>query len=139
LALIEAARFSPLFLCLSGLPSPRPHGALAAPAREVAAAAEYARAEATRRADRTDFEIFRAWCAERRVSVLHASPESVAAFLAHEAERGTNENPAMGYHGGVFLDRAETHKHTNRSLVSRILPRAFFTVRTLILTMLSAV
>src|SRR6476661_5548502 len=54
------------------------------------AATEYARAEkaaATRRAYRTDFEIFRAWCAERRVSALPASPESVAAFLAHEAER----------------------------------------------------
>jgi Phage integrase, N-terminal SAM-like domain len=53
-------------------------------------AAEYARAEkaaATRRAYRSDFEIFRAWCAERGVSVLPASPESVAAFLAHEAER----------------------------------------------------
>jgi hypothetical protein len=53
-------------------------------------AAEYARAEkaeATRRAYRSDFELFRAWCAERRVSVLPASPESVAAFLAHEAER----------------------------------------------------
>ena len=60
------------------------------PAREVAAAAEYARAdkaEATRRAYRSDFELFRAWCAERHVSVLPASPESVAAFLAHEAER----------------------------------------------------
>ena len=53
-------------------------------------AAEYARAEkaeATRRAYRSDFELFRAWCAERHVSVLPASPESVAAFLAHEAER----------------------------------------------------
>jgi site-specific recombinase XerD len=60
------------------------------PAREVATAAEYARAEkaeATRRAYRSDFELFRAWCAERHVSVLPASPESVAAFLAHEAER----------------------------------------------------
>jgi site-specific recombinase XerD len=55
-----------------------------------AAAAEYARAEkaaVTRRAYRTDFEIFRAWCAERRVSALPALPQSVAAFLAHEAER----------------------------------------------------
>jgi site-specific recombinase XerD len=60
------------------------------PAREVAAAAEYARAEkaeATRRAYRSDFELFRAWCAERHVSVLPAAPEAVAAFLAHEAER----------------------------------------------------
>jgi hypothetical protein len=45
------------------------------------------KAEATRRAYRSDFELFRAWCAERHVSVLPASPESVAAFLAHEAER----------------------------------------------------
>jgi site-specific recombinase XerD len=54
------------------------------------AAVEYARAEkaaVTRRAYRTDFEIFRVWCAERHVNVLPAAPESVAAFLAHEAER----------------------------------------------------
>jgi site-specific recombinase XerD len=60
------------------------------PARELAAAADYARAEkaaATRRAYRSDFEIFRAWCAERRVTALPAAPEAVAAFLAHEAER----------------------------------------------------
>jgi hypothetical protein len=60
------------------------------PAREVAAAADYARAEkavATRRAYRSDFEIFRAWCAERRTNALPATPEAVAAFLAHETER----------------------------------------------------
>src|SRR5580700_10480605 len=73
------------------IPATVPAGApLPLPAREVAAAAEYARLEkaaATRRAYRSDFELFRAWCAERHVSVLPASPESVAAFLAHEAER----------------------------------------------------
>ena len=73
------------------IPATVPAGAaLPLPAREVATAAEYARAEkaeATRRAYRSDFELFRAWCAERHVSVLPASPESVAAFLAHEAER----------------------------------------------------
>jgi integrase len=72
------------------IPATVPAGeSLPLPAREVATAAEYARAEkaeATRRAYRSDFEIFRAWCAERHVSVLPASPESVAAFLAHEAE-----------------------------------------------------
>lgn len=60
------------------------------PAVEITAAAEYARAEktaATRRAYRTDFEIFRAWCAERAISVLPAAPETVAAFLAQEAGR----------------------------------------------------
>jgi site-specific recombinase XerC len=46
------------------------------------------KAEATRRAYRTDFEIFRAWCSERRIGALPASPEGVAAFLAHEAKRG---------------------------------------------------
>jgi hypothetical protein len=43
----------------------------ALPAAEIAAATEYARAEkatATRRAYRSDFEIYRAWCAERRAS-----------------------------------------------------------------------
>jgi site-specific recombinase XerD len=73
------------------IPATVPAGeSLPLPAREVAAAADYARAEkaaATRRAYRSDFEIFHAWCAERYVSALPASPESVAAFLAHEAER----------------------------------------------------
>ena len=70
---------------------------LSAPAR---AAADYARAEkaeATRRAYRSDFELFRAWCAERHVSVSPASPESVAAFLAHEAER--QGRPTMSVYG----------------------------------------
>jgi site-specific recombinase XerD len=61
------------------------------PAREVAAAAEYAhaeKAEATRRAYRSDFELFRSWCSARSVRALPAAPEAVAAFLAHEAERG---------------------------------------------------
>lgn len=65
--------------------------ASALPAMEVAAAGEYARAEkaaSTRRAYRTDFKIFRAWCAERCVSALPAAPDSVAAFLALETRRG---------------------------------------------------
>jgi site-specific recombinase XerD len=73
------------------VPATVPTGeSLPLPAREIAAATEYARAEkasATRRAYRTDFEIFRAWCAERCVRALPAAPEAVAAFLAHEAER----------------------------------------------------
>jgi hypothetical protein len=81
------------------IPATMPTGeSLPLPAREAAVAAEYARAEkaaATRRAYRTDFELFRAWCAERRVSVLPASPESVAAFLAHEAERPWTSRTSM--------------------------------------------
>jgi hypothetical protein len=45
-------------------------------AREVATAAEYARAEkaeATRRAYRSDFEIFRSWCLARGVTALPAA------------------------------------------------------------------
>ena len=54
-------------------------------------AAAYARAEkseATRRAYRSDFELFRFWCEAKRVPALPAAPEAVAAFLATEASRG---------------------------------------------------
>ena len=57
---------------------------------ELEDATQYARAEkapATRRAYRSDFEIFRAWCDARDALPLPASPESVAAFLASEAKR----------------------------------------------------
>ncbi len=60
--------------------------------QELADAAGYARAEkaaATRKAYWKDFEIFGDWCHERDLDVLPASPESVAAFLAFEARRGT--------------------------------------------------
>jgi site-specific recombinase XerD len=51
----------------------------------------YARAEkaqATRRAYRSDFAQFRSWCEGKRVPALPAAPEAVAAFLAAEATRG---------------------------------------------------
>jgi site-specific recombinase XerD len=60
------------------------------PAVEIAAAAEYAHAEkaaATRRAYKTDFQIFRAWCESRAVTSLPADASTVATFLAHEATR----------------------------------------------------
>jgi site-specific recombinase XerD len=67
-------------------------GALPAALRpELEEAAAYARAEkseATRRAYRSDFELFRSWCETRRVPALPAAPETVAAFLAAEATRG---------------------------------------------------
>ena len=59
---------------------------------ELEAAAGYARAEkaeATRRAYKSDFAIFTAWCVERDASALPAAAQSVAAFLAWEANRGT--------------------------------------------------
>ncbi|MGY4433148.1 site-specific recombinase XerD [Bradyrhizobium sp. F1.13.1] len=63
----------------------------AALAPELAAAIEYAKAEkapATRKAYGTDFRLFRAWCDEKQVSALPASPETVAAYLAHGVEEG---------------------------------------------------
>ena len=59
---------------------------------ELEEAAGYARAEkaaATRRAYRSDFALFRSWCETKRVPALPAAPETVAAFLAAEANRGT--------------------------------------------------
>src|SRR5262249_45992233 len=41
----------------------------------------------SRRAYGRDFFIFRAWCEERQLEVLPASPATVAAFLAREASR----------------------------------------------------
>ena len=62
----------------------------AIPAADAERARGFANAEkagATRRAYGTDFAIFRAWCAERQLGTLPASPATVAAFLSHEASR----------------------------------------------------
>jgi site-specific recombinase XerD len=61
-------------------------------APDLTRAAEYAReekAEATRRAYRSDFRIFEAWCRGRDVSALPATPATVAAFLANDVEAGS--------------------------------------------------
>ncbi len=58
---------------------------------DIEAAADFARAEkaeATRRAYESDFRIFNAWCRERGLNALPASPAAVAAFLGYEAQRG---------------------------------------------------
>jgi hypothetical protein len=63
----------------------------ALPAADIDRAASYARqdkAPATRAAYRSDFGAFKAWCLARSVSTLPASPETVAAYLASEAEAG---------------------------------------------------
>src|SRR5262249_34887650 len=46
------------------------------------------KAQATRRAYGSDFEIFGAWCRDRGINALPATAESVAAFLACEVEKG---------------------------------------------------
>jgi site-specific recombinase XerD len=63
----------------------------ALPVEDIDRAAAFARQDkspATRAAYRSDFEIFRDWCATRGVSALPATPESVAGFLAWQAENG---------------------------------------------------
>jgi site-specific recombinase XerD len=64
----------------------------AAPNRdELARAASYAQAEkasATRKAYWCDFEIFGLWCQEHEFPLLPTTPETVAAYLAFEADRG---------------------------------------------------
>jgi site-specific recombinase XerD len=58
---------------------------------ELEEAACYAQAEkapATRRAYRSDFELFCSWCMTKRVLAVPAAPETVSAFLAAEANRG---------------------------------------------------
>jgi site-specific recombinase XerD len=61
-------------------------------ATDLTRAAQLARKEkaaATRRAYRSDFRIFEAWCRGRGVSALPATPETVAAFLASDVEAGS--------------------------------------------------
>jgi site-specific recombinase XerD len=61
-------------------------------APDLTRAAELAREEkaaSTRRAYRSDFRIFHAWCQDRAVSSLPAAPETVAAFLARDVEAGS--------------------------------------------------
>jgi site-specific recombinase XerD len=61
----------------------------------MAAAARFAAAEkapTTRRAYKTDFRIFSAWCQERDLDPLPASPAIVAAYLAYEV--GQNLRPS---------------------------------------------
>ena len=63
----------------------------AVPQADLAAAVGYARAEkaaATRKAYGSDFAIFRSWCEARGLNALPATPKSVAAFLAAEANAG---------------------------------------------------
>ncbi len=63
----------------------------ALPTADIDRAANFARqdkAPATRAAYRADFTAFRAWCANRGVASLPATPETVAAYLASEAEAG---------------------------------------------------
>jgi site-specific recombinase XerD len=74
------------------VPIPSGSSLPAALAPDLTRAAEWARedkAAATRRAYRSDFQIFEAWCRGRGVSALPAAAETVAAFLAYDVKTGS--------------------------------------------------
>jgi site-specific recombinase XerC len=63
----------------------------ALPEADLDRAANFSRQDkspATRAAYQSDFSIFRTWCASRGVNALPATPETVAGFLAAQAEAG---------------------------------------------------
>ncbi|MCW5976839.1 MAG: site-specific integrase [Bryobacteraceae bacterium] len=65
----------------------RPIGAALSPAQERAREyARRARAESTLRAYRTDWADFTRWCADQQLIALPALPETVAAYVASQAE-----------------------------------------------------
>jgi site-specific recombinase XerC len=70
------------------------------------AARDFAReslSPATRRAYQADVDAFLAWCRGRGVQALPAEPEIVAAFLAHEAERGLRTSTVARRASGIRL------------------------------------
>jgi site-specific recombinase XerD len=70
-----------------------PGGAIALPPDEWAAAERYlaaALAPATRSAYRRAFIAFADWCKGRGLAAIPAAPETLAAYLAHEADRGVS-------------------------------------------------
>jgi len=100
---------------------PDPEDALVLPAsadlallRDSTAAQDFAReslAPATRRAYQTDAAVFMEWCRGRGVAPLPANPEIVAAFLAHEAERGLRASTISRRAAGIrLLHRAAGHE-----------------------------
>src|SRR3979411_343162 len=72
---------------------------------DFAAAVDLAKAEkaaSTRKAYGTDFRLFKAYCDAKGVSALPASPETVAAYIAAEAQ--TAERSTSGRRGAWIRD-----------------------------------
>ena len=75
----------------SGSPLAGYHGIPVALQATLEAANDYLSAklaDSTRRAYRNDFGIFTAWCAEYALATTPAGPDTVALFLAHQAQAG---------------------------------------------------
>jgi site-specific recombinase XerD len=78
---------------------------------------------ATRKAYASDFKIFSAWCAARALAALPASPETVALFLADQAQAGvaastlTRRLAAIKCaHEAKVLDTPTAHKGVTAAL-----------------------
>ena len=89
----------------------------ALPAADIDRAAAFARQEkapATRKAYRSDFARFQAFCLNRGVASLPAKPETVAAYLASEAESGLKPSTisrrcaAIGYVSKLRMSKNST-------------------------------
>ena len=101
-----------------------PSGTLELLTEDRQAARDFARdslSPATRRAYQTDVDTFIRWCQGRGVDALPAEPEVVAAFLAHEAERGLRASTAARRASGIrLLHRAAGFETPTTSEIVRI-------------------
>ena len=80
----------PVAMSKSSVPAGRPPLPALSIGRELESAARYAAlalAPATRRAYDHDWRVFAEWCVARGLAPMPAAPETVAAFLAAEADR----------------------------------------------------
>jgi site-specific recombinase XerD len=95
-------------------------------AAELDAARSFAlneKAEATRRAYRSDFAIFTAWCRARGLSPLPATADTVAAFLAGQATEGAKAS-TLGRKGAAIRYAHKLAGHeppTNREAVKAVM------------------
>jgi site-specific recombinase XerD len=107
---------------LSDIVTPATLAAEVDAARAMAADAE---ADATRRAYRSDFSIFAAWCRMRGVSPMSAPAEHVAAFLASQHEDGTKPSTLRRRVAAIrFAHRlAACETPTDAQLVKRTMKR----------------
>ncbi len=85
------------------MPEPGALALLGDDGRAARGYASEALAPATRRAYQTDVDAFIGWCRGRGVEALPAEPEVVAAFLAHEAERGLRASTIARRASGICL------------------------------------
>jgi hypothetical protein len=81
---------------------------------DMSAAGDFIRdaaAASTRRAYRSDWRLFTAWCTARGAEPLPATPAIVAAFLAAEAHRGTKSATITRWAAAIrYAHRLDGHE-----------------------------